>query len=246
MTTAEAEHHEQAIARMYRADFDLELHPLQTNPAVVPPRAVVDKVQGRSKSNANTFFGTGYRDVVRFIEELRAHGHDVSSMQRMLDMGFGTGRILLHFLPFHVERYGCDTNPAALEWTSKVLGQFADLRLSKPEPPLPFDSDFFDLILATSVFTHTPFAAQAGWIAELGRVLKPRGCVIATVHDFSKMAKQYEAIGWHEIGVERGLHMNTYITRPKLEEIWSAAFDVLEVRRYPPRQAHLIARRKSV
>jgi len=191
----------------------------------------------------STFLGTGYRDVARFIGELRAHGHDLLTMERMLDMGFGTGRLLLHFLPFQIERYGCDVNPTALEWTSKVLGRWADLRLTNPEPPLPFDSHFFDLVIAASVFTHMPFAAQTRWIEELRRVIKPGGCVIATVHDFSKMARRYEEVGQQEIGAERGSHMNTYLTRQKLEEVWSTGFEVLEVRRYRPHQAHLIARR---
>ena len=181
----------------------------------------------------------------RYLEGLGRHGFDAASMDRMLDLGFGTGRVLLHFLPFRMERHGCDVNPAALEWTSRTLGEFADLRLSTLEPTLPYDDDFFDLVIASSVFTHTPFAAQPGWICELGRILKPGGCVLATVHDFSKVPRQYQDIGWHENDEKRGLHINTFLTQAKLKELWAAAFDVLEVRRYPPGQAHLVARRQT-
>ena len=81
----------------------------------MPPASIVNQVQGRSKSDPATFFGTGYRDTLRYLTELRDFGFDITRMERMLDMGFGTGRILLNFLPFELERYGCDVNPVAYE-----------------------------------------------------------------------------------------------------------------------------------
>jgi SAM-dependent methyltransferase len=242
MSAAEAERRRQALTELYRSHFVLNLHPLQSSLTVVPPAEVIDKVQGSNKSDANTFLGSGYRDMVRYIEELSAHGYDLAAMDRMLDFGCGTGRMLLHFLPFRLERYGCDVNPAAVEWTSHVLGKFVDIRLSKPEPPLPYQDNFFDLVIAASVFTHIPVGAQPGWIAELARVLKPGACVIATVHDFSKITIRHRKAGWHQKELERGLHMNSYVTAEALEKIWGTTFDILEVRRYPPGQAHLIAR----
>src|SRR5262249_11959915 len=235
MPAEEAERYRRALAEIYRSQFGLSLHPLQTGLAAVPPAAVVDKVQGSSKADANTFLGSGYRDMARYIEELTANGYDIAGMERMLDFGCGTGRMLLHFLPFGLERHGCDVNPAAVEWISGTLGKFAHLRLSQPVPPLPYDNDLFDLVAAAAVFTHIPVSAQPAWIAELNRVLKPGGCVIATVHDFSKIAIRHRRLGWQEKELERGLHMNSYVTEEKLELIWGAAFDILEVRRYPPR-----------
>lgn len=244
MTAKEAENYRQALTEIYRSRFALGMHPLQTSYTVVPPVGVIDNVQGSSKADPNTFLGSGYREAIRILEELQAHGFDIAGMDRMLDFGFGTGRVLLHFLPFRMKRYGCDVNPAALEWTTGVLGNFADLRLSNPEPPLPYDNGFFDLVTAMSVFTHIRLNAQRGWVAELGRVLKPGGCVVATVHDFSRMGASQSIVECCETGVEKGLHMNSYLTRQKLEETWSTAFDVLEVRRYPSGRAHLVARRK--
>ncbi len=68
-------------------------------------------------------------------------------------------------------------------------------------------------------------------------------CTIATVHDFSKFPPESRDRDWHERGTERGLHMNTYLTEEKLRELWSSAFDVLEIRTYPPGQTHVIAGR---
>jgi len=241
MSAAEAEGHRRVLADLYRSAYGLEMHPLQSDRTVVPPREVVNRVQGRSKADPSTFLGTGYRDATWLLERLRALGYDVLSMERVLDLGFGTGRFLLHFLPFPMERHGCDVNPVALEWTSKILGDFADLRLTQRQPPLPYAAGFFDLVIAWSVLTHTPIVDQPGWLAEIGRVLKPGGCLIATVHDFSRVPKPHRAAGWYETGVERGWHMNAYLTAAKLAEVWSRAFDTISVTREPPGQAHVIA-----
>ena len=245
LSAAEAERYRQALDDLYRSGYGLSMHPLQRDPRVVPPSTVVDKVQGHNKADRNTFLGTGYRQTAAHLRDLHAHGYDVGRMRRMLDMGVGTGRLLLHFLPFELERYGCDVNPTAVEWTSGVLGDLADIQLTKREPPLPYSDGFFDLVIASAVLTHTPVCEQSGWIAELGRVLKPGGCLIASVHDFSKIPVERQREGWHELGSERGLHMNAYVTRELLEEIWSRDFEVLEVRRDPPRQAQVLGRRRE-
>ena len=216
---------------------------MQTDEAMVPPAAVIDQVQGPSKSDPTTFLGTGYRETWRYLTELKEYGVDVSKMERMLDMGFGTGRILLHFLPFSLERYGCDVNPAAYEWTVKTLGEHAHLSISKLEPPLDVPDDFFDLIIATSVFTHTPYERQPGWIAEFHRILKPGGVSVVTVHDPAKTPAEARDQGWHETGTKKGIHMRTFLTEDKIAELWGASLDYLGLRKYPPTQAHVIARK---
>ena len=55
MTAPEMEHWKEILAEIYRSDFALTMHPLQTDAAVVPPRAVIDNVQGSSKADVNTF-----------------------------------------------------------------------------------------------------------------------------------------------------------------------------------------------
>jgi SAM-dependent methyltransferase len=225
-------------------EFGLTMHPLQAEPGVLPPRGVVARVQGSNTADASSFFGAAYRDMVNYLEALRAHGFDLARMERMLDFGVGTGRMLLHFLPFRLERYAVDVNSAAVAWTSEKLGRFATVELSSLEPPLRYQAGFFDLVMANSVFTHMPFEAQPRWIAELARVLKPGGCALITVHDFSRLPAEYHAAGWHERGTARGLHINTYLSPERLEDLWTPAFELLEIRRFPPRQAVVVARRR--
>jgi SAM-dependent methyltransferase len=75
----------------------------------------------------------------------------------------------------------CDIDDPAVTWVSQHLAA-VDARVSAGLPPLPFDRDSFDLVLCFSVFTHLDEAYQNAWLAELHRVTKPGGVVIATVH----------------------------------------------------------------
>jgi len=229
----------------YRELGGLAFHPLQTDPAIVPSTAVVDQVQGPSKADPVTFRGTGAMDAYRYLTELAELGFDITRAERMLDFGFGTGRVLVHFLPLDLERCGCDVNQVSYDWTRKTLGAYADLSMSQLEPPLAYPDNHFDLIIATSVFTHIPLALQPGWIAEFRRILKPGGYVSVTVHDPGKVPKRSRARGWHETGTARGIHMRALLTEDKLKELWGASLECLAVRRYPASQARVISRKPA-
>jgi len=245
LSAKEAEQYRNIAVELYLDRYSLELHPLQSDPNVVPPVEVVNQVQGRSKSDVDTFLGTGYRDVVRYLDQMNDNGGDVLGMHRMLDFGIGTGRISLHFLPFNIERFGCDVNPVSVEWSRKTLGDFVDVRKSEFDPPLPYDDASFDLIIANSVFTHIPYTAQPGWIEEFSRLVKPGGFVLVTIHDFNKLPESARDVGWAEKGTDRGLHNNTYLSREKLVEIWQPHFEVLDVDRNPPMQSHVVIKRNA-
>jgi SAM-dependent methyltransferase len=222
LSAQEAEQYRNIAAELYRDRYSLELHPLQSDPKMVPPADVINQVQGRSKADINTFLGTGHRDVVHYLKKMTDNGGDMLSMQRMLDFGIGTGRLSLHFLPFNIERFGCDVNPVSVEWSSKTLGDFVDVRKSELDPPLPFGDASFDLIIANSVFT-----------------------VLMTIHDFSKLPRSARDVGWAEKGTDRGVHNNTYFSREKLVEIWQPRFEVLDVDRNPPMQSYVVIRRMA-
>lgn len=243
MPPEEAARWRDELSDLYREEYGLELHPLQSDPAVVPPMEVVDQVQGPSKADPTTFFGTGAQQTCRYLAELHELGVEMTEVKRMLDFGFGTGRVLLHFLPFDLERHGCDVNQASYDWTTSTLGDFADLRMSKLEPPLDYPSDFFDLIIATSVFTHTPYDLQPLWIAEFSRILRSGGTSIVTVHDPDKLPDDARERGWLETGNRKGIHMRTFMSEQKLAELWGRSLDYVGLRRHPGTQAHVIARK---
>lgn len=99
---------------------------------------------------------------------------------RIADWGCGLGRVVRH-LPARYERTGFDYNPQAIAWdTDHIPGvQFLKNDLL---PPLPVEDASFDAVYALSVFTHLSAEGHKRWIAEIERVLAPRGIFIGAFH----------------------------------------------------------------
>jgi SAM-dependent methyltransferase len=138
------------------------------------------------------FSSTGTRDVEwllrsgeEFAHALRAAlvevGRPIESASRVLDFGCGTGRIMRHWASLKGPLlFGCDYNPRVVAWDKENL-RFAQFSQNSLEPPLPFDTRFFDVCYAVSVFTHLPAPMQRPWIEELARVVAPGGILALTM-----------------------------------------------------------------
>src|SRR5262249_46339468 len=74
LSAAEAERYRHVLEDLYRSAYGLSMHPLQRDPRVVPPVAVIEKVQGHNKADPNTFLGSGYRQAAAHLRDLHAHG----------------------------------------------------------------------------------------------------------------------------------------------------------------------------
>ena len=101
--------------------------------------------------------------------------------KRVLDFGCGAGRTLRHFLAEAetAEFWGADIDSASIEWLRANLSPPLQLVNNGADPPLSLDSGSFDLIYALSVFTHLTDNSLP-WLAELHRLLRPGGLLVAT------------------------------------------------------------------
>jgi SAM-dependent methyltransferase len=104
---------------------------------------------------------------------------------RVLEWGCGPGRLIRHMPALLGDRAadvtGTDYNPATIAWCKAKLPGI-DFALNALAPPLPFADASFDAIYCFSVFTHLSEAMHHAWIAELQRLLRPGGLLIATTH----------------------------------------------------------------
>ena len=101
-----------------------------------------------------------------------------------LDFGCGSGRVARHIAAIgSIALRGVDVDAEAIQWSAANLaGAPFAFRLIAPHPPTPFDDAAFDVIYAVSVFTHFDEPTQFAWLAELRRVLRDGGRLVATLH----------------------------------------------------------------
>ena len=77
--------------------------------------------------------------------------------------------------------WGCDIDAPSIEWLQANLSPPLHVFVNGVEPPLPGHrrTTFFDVVFASSVFTHIS-DEWARWLVELHRVLRPGGVLLAT------------------------------------------------------------------
>jgi len=110
---------------------------------------------------------------------------------RILDVGCGLGRLarpLTKFLDHSGEYYGFDIAKDSIEWCESHYSVYenfhflwADLhskfynpdgKLGASSHEFPYQNDFFDFVMLTSVFTHLMPADVDNYLSEIARVLK--------------------------------------------------------------------------
>jgi SAM-dependent methyltransferase len=110
------------------------------------------------------------------------HGVSFNEGCRVLDFGCGCASQLRYFLKNHpkADYYGNDIDPSTVQWVAENYPK-VNTGVNKPEGPLSHESDFFDLAYTVSTFSHFNKPDVDHWLAELSRVLKPNGILIATI-----------------------------------------------------------------
>ncbi len=156
--------------------------------APVPPDHLIDRVVsfqagGDREAVASSFMETGQSSVRDIEAALATINKSLFDFESILEFGSGCGRIMRWLGPVGAksELHGCDIDEEAMAWSNEHLG-FARFATNPAEPPLPYEDDTFDLVFNHSVFTHIDERMQDLWLAELLRVIKPGGLVLATVH----------------------------------------------------------------
>ena len=96
--------------------------------------------------------------------------------KRVLDFGCGSARVLRQFLreAEQAEFWGSDIDAPSIAWVQANLSPPLRVFDNAFAPPLPLNDGYFDLVYATSVFTHIG-DLWSDWLLELHRILAPGG-----------------------------------------------------------------------
>ena len=130
--------------------------------------------------------------------------------RRILDAGCGSGPLVAALRDRGATVTGIDKSAGMLKLARQRLGDDADLHVAELGSPLPFPDDTFDDVTASLVLHYLQDWGPA--LAELRRVLKPGGRLIASVdHPFAENL-------WHR---EAGLEPDYFATYNYAAE-WTA------------------------
>jgi SAM-dependent methyltransferase len=150
------------------------------SPAPLPPLELATRVGPGPSADPFEAYEREGADVRARIERMLPADWSYES-KRVLDFGCGSGRVLRHFLQEarRGEFWGCDIDAPSVAWVQANLSPPLRAFVNDPAPPLPLDTETFDLVYATSVFTHIG-AGWSAWLLELHRVLRPGGTLVAS------------------------------------------------------------------
>jgi SAM-dependent methyltransferase len=158
-----------------------------------------------------SLIGPGQFEVVGYrLCELLRNVTDLNQASRVLDIGCGCGRLAVH-LTRHISeegRYdGLDIVLPMVEWCRENISpsfphfHFHHARLTNTlysaegENPatftFPFADASFDIIVATSVFTHLLPPSAHRYASEVARLLKPRGTAVLTFFLINSEYRRY-------------------------------------------------------
>lgn len=162
---------------------------VQTDPGPAAPRALVvkqailRKEEIDRRADPDFYMLSGYYQMLDWLTKLDAYNFNLRTASAILDFGCGSGRLTRHLRCIDgIRLVGTDVDPETIKWCDTNL-RGIEFHVNGFRPPLSFAVDnVFDLVLASSVFTHIPLDLRDGWLREIHRVLKPNGLFICTVH----------------------------------------------------------------
>lgn len=137
-------------------------------------------------TSAESYLKSGADDVETMVRLIAESGTSIDDAGRVLELGVAGGRMIRHLIKYAAvqEIWGVDHWATAILWCKEALSPPFHFATTTVVPHLPFDSCYFGLVYAGSVWTHLDDLAEA-WALEARRVLRPGGRFYFTINDRS-------------------------------------------------------------
>ncbi|MHA1906013.1 MAG: class I SAM-dependent methyltransferase [Candidatus Thorarchaeota archaeon] len=106
------------------------------------------------------------------------------SVSRILDIGCGTGRHLVHLARKGFQMFGFDASQHAVnlseEWLNEE-GLSASIMKYRMEDSFPYEDMLFDAVISIQTIHHNRIRDIKSTVSEIERVLRPQGYIFITV-----------------------------------------------------------------
>ncbi|MEO1298026.1 MAG: class I SAM-dependent methyltransferase [Cyanobacteria bacterium J06636_16] len=150
----------------------------------VPPNT---SLRTTSSTSIRKYYESGIRCYLPIAVCAQYNQIDLNSENvNVLDFGCGAGRQILHFTKRYPapNYYGCDVNDSLFPFLQKNYPE-VQFYCNSFEPPLKYESDFFDIAYSVSVFSHLSPQDHPKWLDELARITKKGGLIFLTTEGFT-------------------------------------------------------------
>jgi SAM-dependent methyltransferase len=107
-----------------------------------------------------------------------------TQVQRVLDLGCGTGRHLVYLAEQGFETFGLDISYSGLQQTNQWLKTddlYGSLTLADMRISLPFRDNSMDAVLSTQVIHHAYLQTVQETALEINRIVRPGGLILISV-----------------------------------------------------------------
>ena len=145
----------------------------------IKKRPLTKVLESYSIFNVSSLFIAHQRER-ELLSLIKKYGLNHLKKQKILDIGCGNGGVLRDFIDYGAmpeNLYGIDLLPDRIE-TAKKLSPHINFYLASATE-LPFEDEFFDIVMQFTVFTSILDYSMKQKIAqEMLRVLKPDGIII--------------------------------------------------------------------
>jgi SAM-dependent methyltransferase len=146
-----------------------------------PGDAMAERVAGRI--SREEFLTQGRMAAADLQRALAAAGVGADDVERLLDFGCGSGRLLMHLptlLP-KTDLWGFDVDAEAVAWCNEHIPGTTVIS-GEGMPPIDVPAGHFDAVVANSVFTHLDERYQDAWLDELLRITRPGATLVLSTH----------------------------------------------------------------
>lgn len=131
--------------------------------------------------------------------------------KKILDLGSGYGKHSIYLSQNDFNVTSIDINKQAIEWLEKYIhaNHVSNINVIKADiKDLPFENDYFDGIICSSVIHHQGLKEIKNSISEMYRVLKPNGYI----------SVNFMSIEDDSFGLGKEIEKNTFVGSREGEE----------------------------
>ncbi|OGM28342.1 hypothetical protein A2962_00665 [Candidatus Woesebacteria bacterium RIFCSPLOWO2_01_FULL_39_61] len=176
---------------------------------------------GKKFKEVGIYLKSPQEDIPKITNLLKKSG-----LNKVLDLGCGTGRNLIFMAQNGLSVYGLDNSKTAIKLTKRWLrGKKlkAKFILQDMGGKLPFKDNFFDAVVSVQVIHHAKIEEIRKIVREIERVLKMQGLIFVTVPKFKNQGSSFKKIEPNTSipldGSEKGLPHH-YFTKDELKSIF--------------------------